>query len=128
MPLVRFSHATGQLASFGPALFAGVHRALMDAFNVPSDDYFQIVTEHAPGTGVVGPSAFLGIVHTADIIVVQITCAEGRSVEQKRELFARIALHLADNPGVRPEDVIVSLVETKRENGSFGNDIAQFAP
>ena len=128
MPLVRISHASGHPATFGPALSAAVHRALTEAFHVPADDYFQIVTEHAPGTGIVGPSTFLGIDHTEDIVVVQITCAEGRSVEQKKELFARIALHLPDKAGVRREDVIISLVETKRENWSFGNGIAQFAP
>jgi 4-oxalocrotonate tautomerase len=81
MPLVRISHTSGKPASFAPALSAGVHRALMEAFNVPADDFFQVVTEHAHSTGVVGPKTFLGIDHSADIVVVQITCAEGRSVE-----------------------------------------------
>jgi 4-oxalocrotonate tautomerase len=128
MPLVRISHTTGHPESFGPALSAGVHRALMEAFNIPADDHFQIVTEHAPGTGIVGPKTFLGIEHTANIVFVQITCASGRSVEQKKQLFARIAGLLADKPGVRSEDVIINLVETARENWSFGNGIAQFAP
>jgi 4-oxalocrotonate tautomerase len=127
MPLVRISHTAGKSASFGPALSAGVHRALMAAFNVPADDYFQVVTEHLPAAGIVGPKAFLGINHTEDLVVVQITCAEGRSLDQKKALYASIADHLASDAGVRREDVIINLIETKRENWSFGNGIAQFA-
>ncbi len=128
MPLVRISHTAGKPPTFAAALSAGVHRALMEAFNVPADDFFQIVTEHAHTTGVVGPKTFLGIDHSVDIVVVQITCAEGRSTQQKKALYSRIAELLSADAGVRREDVIVSLVETKRENWSFGNGIAQFAP
>jgi 4-oxalocrotonate tautomerase len=127
MPLVRISHTSAKPASFGAALSKGVHRALMEAFNVPADDYFQIVTEHLQTTGVVGPSMFLNIEHSTDLVIVQITCAEGRSVEQKKALYLGIVENLAEEPGVRREDVIISLVETKRENWSFGNGIAQFA-
>jgi 4-oxalocrotonate tautomerase len=127
MPLVRISHTTGKSTSFGAALSAGVHSALMEAFNVPVDDYFQIVTEHLPSTGVVSSNRFLGIEHTTDIVVVQITCAEGRTVDQKKALYASVVDHLSRDPGVRREDVIINLVETKRENWSFGNGIAQFA-
>ena len=34
---------------------------------------------------------------------------------------------LAGKPGLRREDVFVSLVEVRRENWSFGNGIAQYA-
>ena len=128
MPLVRISHTTGKSPAFTHALSSGVHRAMVDTINVPADDFFQIVTEHAAGIGLVGPQTFLGIDHTADLVFVQITMAEGRTLEQKRALFATIVANLAANPGVRREDVIINLVETKRENWSFGNGIASYAP
>ena len=59
--------------------------------------------------------------------VIQVTCAEGRTLEQKRALYAGIAERLAVDPGLRPEDVVVNLVETRRENRSFGNSLATFA-
>lgn len=127
MPLVRISHASGQYPISAKAMSLGVHRALMDTFNVPADDFFQIVTEHLPSLGIVGPTAFLGVAHTANLVFVQITCAEGRTIEQKKALYAAIAENLSYEPGLRAEDVIISLVETKRENWSFGNGIAQFA-
>jgi Tautomerase enzyme len=29
--------------------------------------------------------------------------------------------------GVRPEDVLINLIEVKKENWSFGNGVAQYA-
>lgn len=41
--------------------------------------------------------------------------------------FARIAELLADNPGIRPENILINLLEVPKENWSFGNGIAQYA-
>lgn len=44
-----------------------------------------------------------------------------------RPELAAIADNLAADPGPRREDVIVSAVEVKKENRSFGNGIARCA-
>lgn len=62
-----------------------------------------------------------------DLIVIQITVSDTRTVEQKKQLFARIAAHLAASPGVRPQDVFINLLEVRKENWSFGNGVAQYA-
>jgi phenylpyruvate tautomerase PptA (4-oxalocrotonate tautomerase family) len=62
------------------------------------------------------------------VVFIQITLNAGRTVEARKALFARIAALLAESPGVRPGDVFISLVETQKENWSFGNGIAQYAP
>jgi 4-oxalocrotonate tautomerase len=118
---------SGRSAGSVTAISNGVHRAMVETFGVPDDDYFQIITDHAQSVGLVGPSTFLGITHTADFVFVQITCAEGRTTDQKKALYRRIADYLHTGSGVRREDVIINLVETKRENWSFGNGIASFA-
>ena len=61
------------------------------------------------------------------MLLIQITISAGRTVELKKALFARMAALLAENPGVRREDVFVSLVEVAKENWSFGNGLAQYA-
>jgi 4-oxalocrotonate tautomerase len=127
MPLVRISHVEGKPSTLAMALSQGVHQAMVETFNVPQDDYFQIVTDHAAATGVIGPTSFLGIDHTPDLVMIQITCADGRSVEQKKALYGAIVDNLAKAPGVRRGDIIINLVETKRENWSFGNGQAPFA-
>ena len=41
-------------------------------------------------------------------------------------MYKRIVERLGLNPGVRPQDVLISVVETAAENWSFGNGEAQF--
>jgi 4-oxalocrotonate tautomerase len=124
MPLVRIDCAAGKPADYREAISEGVHAALVGAFNVPEDDRFQVIGEHSR---IVRPQTYLGIEYSDELVIIQITCNEGRTVEQKKALFAMIADKLVASPGLRREDVVVSLVEVKKENWSFGNGIAQYA-
>lgn len=108
------------------ALSQAVHQALVDTFNVPADDCFQTITRHTPQAMVCTPE-YLGIRHTHHVAMVQITCSFGRSLEQKRALFARIASEAERLAHFAAADVLVHLVETARENWSFGNGLAQYA-
>ena len=58
---------------------------------------------------------------------VQLTVSNTRTLEQKKALFAAIAKKLGDNPGIRPQDVFINLVEVVEENWSFGRGLAQYA-
>jgi len=70
---------------------------------------------------------YLDIVHGPKVVFIQITCNEGRTLEMKRALFARLASSIEAAAGVPRADVIINLVEVKKENWSFGNGIAQYA-
>ena len=70
---------------------------------------------------------YLGISRSDGVVFVQITLSVGRSVEQKKALFAAIVRNLGQRPGIRNEDVFVNLVEVVKENWSFGNGVAQYA-
>lgn len=126
MPLVRIDVLPGRTPEQRAAIGDGVHRAMVDTISVPAADRFQVIAEHPPG-GLVYDAAYLGIVRTPAVVFVQITLSVGRSVELKRALYAAITKNLAANPGVRPEDVFINLVEVVKENWSFGNGIAQYA-
>jgi phenylpyruvate tautomerase PptA (4-oxalocrotonate tautomerase family) len=119
MPLVRISLRKGKPADFRRKLGDAIHRALVEAIDVPELDRFQILTEHEPGDLVYDPG-FLGIARTNDIVIVQITISIGRTLAQKRALFRRIAEHLAAL-GVRREDAWINLVEVAKENWSFAH-------
>lgn len=126
MPLVRISLREGKPAAYRRAISDGVHRAMVEAVNVPALDRFQVITEHTPDSLIYDPT-YLDIDRTDDVVFVQITLNAGRSIEQKRALYARTTELLAESPGVRPQDVLISLVEVPRENWSFGNGEAQYA-
>jgi 4-oxalocrotonate tautomerase len=125
MPLVRISLREGKSEEYKKALGDGVHRAMVDAIEAPALDRFQIITEH-PASGLLYDPTYLGIQRTENIVMVQITLSTGRKPPQKRKLFKRMAEILAENPGLRPQDLMVSLVEVAWENWSFGNGEAQY--
>jgi phenylpyruvate tautomerase PptA (4-oxalocrotonate tautomerase family) len=108
------------------AIGDAVHAAMVETINVPADDRFQVFSEHA-AEGLVYDPAYLGIARTDDMIVIQITLNSGRTLDQKRALYRVIADKLAKDPGLRPEDVLVSLVEVVKENWSFGRGEASYA-
>jgi len=126
MPLVRISLRQGKTAEYRDKIGDGVHRAMVHAINVPAQDRFQVITEH-PADGLIYDPSYLGIQRTDDVVFIQITLNAGRTVDQKRALYQKIAELLAQAPGVRPEDVVISLVEVAKENWSFGNGLATYA-
>lgn len=126
MPLVRISLREGKPPGYRRALGESIHRAMVETINVPLLDRFQVITEH-PADGLIYDPTYLGIDRTDDVVFVQITLNAGRSIEQKRALYARMTRLLAEHPGVRPQDVLINLVEVPRENWSFGNGEAQYA-
>ena len=126
MPLVRISLVEGKSAEYRRKVGDVVHQAMVEAINCPPQDRFQLITEHTKDNFLCAPE-YLGISHTDDLIIVQITLNEGRTVELKKALYKAIAEGLNKSVGVKPQDVFVSLVEVKKENWSFGNGIAQYA-
>jgi 4-oxalocrotonate tautomerase len=80
----------------------------------PLEKRFQIFTEHAPGNLVIDRT-HLGIDRSADAIVVQVTLNEGRDTDAKRSFYRTLAEGLRERVGPRPEDLVVNLVEVKRE-------------
>lgn len=126
MPLVRISVPEGKSDAWRAAVGEGIHSAMVATINVPADDRFQVVSEHGRGELVFDPG-YLNIRRGEGFLVIQITLNAGRTVEMKRALYRRIADNLAADPGVRPEDVMVSLVEVTKENWSFGNGEASYA-
>src|SRR5262249_50736271 len=125
MPLVRIDviegHSDEQLTAIGNA----IHRAMVECFDVPERDQFQILTEHRPGRLVYNP-AYLDVVRTDGILIVQILFASGRTPEQKAAFYARAAALLVDGAGVRREDITITLHENTRADWSFGNGIASY--
>ena len=126
MPLVRISVREGMSAAQRVAIGEGIHQAMLETINVPPDDRFQVISEHT-AEGLIYDAKYLGIARSDGYVLIQITLNQGRTVEMKRALYRRIAERLAQDPGVRKEDVMVNLVEVPKENWSFGNGEASYA-
>jgi 4-oxalocrotonate tautomerase len=126
MPLVRIALLEGKRPAFKRDLGDAVHRALVATIGVPERDRFQLITELGRDDFVYD-AEYLGIARSRDLAVIQITLSSGRTLAQKRALYRAIADNLAAL-GMRREDVWINLVEVAKENWSFGNGIASYAP
>jgi 4-oxalocrotonate tautomerase len=125
MPFVRISLREGTTPEYRKAIADGVHQAMIDAMAIPPQDRFQVISEYK-GEDLIYDPDYLGVKRSDKVVFVQITLSVGRKPGQKRALFARMAELLAKSPALRPEDLLVSLVETSWENWSFGNGEAQY--
>lgn len=124
MPFVQISLLQGKTPARAQAVSDAVHQALVDVFDVPMLDKFQVVHE-VPLERLVFPPGYMGIPHTRDIVYIHITCKEGRTVDMKRRLYAHIAGGVSERTGMSQDDVVIVLAENKAENWSFGRGKAQ---
>ncbi|MGB8277976.1 MAG: tautomerase family protein [Methylovirgula sp.] len=126
MPLTRVSLRKGKSPAYKRAILDHIYAAMREAFNVPEDDRFMTIDEYGEEDFVYGRN-YLGIARDDDLVIIQITVSNTRTVEQKKALYAAIADRLSRDPGIRPENVFINLIEVAKENWSFGNGIAQYA-
>jgi enoyl-CoA hydratase len=120
---VRIDLRKGKDAAYRQDIGRAVYEALV-GIGVPKNDRFQVVGEHAADDFLFDPD-YLGVHRSDDLVMIQITWNEGRTVEQKKALYKAIAEGLT-KLGIRPEDVLINLVEVKKENWSYGRGVAQY--
>jgi len=125
MPLVRIDLRKGKPAAYKNAIGDAIYRAMRETFAVPDEDRFMVVTEHDED-GFFYSKSYFNIDRTDDLVVIQLTVTNSRNRNQKQALFAKIVQLLAEQPGVRPQDVFINLLEVDKENWSFGNGFAQY--
>jgi 4-oxalocrotonate tautomerase len=124
MPVTRIAIRDGKSDEYKQALLDEIYEAMRETVAIKDGDRFMAITEHGEQAFAYGP--FLGIERSDDLVQIQVFWAPGKSVEQKLAMYRRIVDRLGTNPGVRPEDVLISVNETAAENWSFGNGETQF--
>lgn len=126
MPFVKMYLRKGKSPEYLAALSDSVHQALVSQANVPADDLFHAIQE-LDANGIVAHPTYGGVNRSENLIIVEITLNAGRTVEVKKNLYADIVARLNRAIDVRPDDVLVSLVEVTKENWSFGGGRATYA-
>jgi len=126
MPLVRIALRRGKSPAYLAALRNGIYRAMRETFNVPENDRFILISQH-DADEFDYDAGYLGIPRSDDLVIVQIACNNTRTVEVKQAFYQRMAELLSKDPGLRPQDLFINLLETAKENWSFGNGVAQYA-
>jgi phenylpyruvate tautomerase PptA (4-oxalocrotonate tautomerase family) len=128
MPLARIDLSKDAPPERIRVVSEAIYRAMVEVANVPLHDKFQVVTRHAPDEIIYPEEGYLGLNYTRDLIIIQITWVSGRSVDVKKKFFRRIADEIHEKAHVRKEDIWINLVDTNREDWSFGDGEMQYAP
>ena len=123
MPLVKIDILEGRNEEELTQLADVIQEVMMETFAAPKRDRFQIINEHKPGQLKI-LDAGLGYTRTDKIVFIQVT-QQGRSRAQKQAMYARMSEKLK-TIGIPPTDLIISVVENKKEDWSFGEGKAQF--
>jgi phenylpyruvate tautomerase PptA (4-oxalocrotonate tautomerase family) len=126
MPFVRIDLRKGKSKEYRQTLGEIVYDAMTSLINVPQDDKFQVITEH-DREDLNHADSYLGNSYSDDVVFIQITLNAGRSIEMKKAFYKRIVEEYQKQLDGRPDDIVINLVETAKENWSFGHGIAQYA-
>ena len=126
MPFTQISMTEGKSAEYRATLMEEIYLAMRDTIAIPKDDRFATISEHKP-ENINNSGSYLDIDRSDDVIFIQITLNQGRSTDQKKALYSKIAERLSASLDVRPEDVVVSLIEVQPEDWSLGNGEGQYA-
>ena len=126
MPLIRISLRAGKPADHRQAIAENIYESLRDTFDVPENDFFATVDE-LQSRDFIYDRKYFNIERSDDLVLIQLTVSNTRTVEQKKALYRRIVERLGKSPGLRPQDIFLNLLEVAKENWSFGNGEAQYA-
>ena len=124
MPLVKIDVVKGRSEGEIKSLLHAAHRAMLQAFGVPPSDRYQIVTEH-PQSHMVIEDTGLGIERSSKLVVVQVITRK-RKKKQKEAFYRLLCEEFERECGIPPSDVMVTLMENRDEDWSFGLGRAQF--
>ncbi|MCK0769747.1 tautomerase family protein [Chromohalobacter canadensis] len=124
MPLVKFDVVEGRKEYELKALLDAAHQAVVESFQVPESDRYQIVYSHKPCEMILADTG-LGLERT-DAAVVMTVISKSRPEEMKVELYRSLASRLETYCGIKPSDLIVSVIENTGPDWSFGLGEAQF--
>jgi hypothetical protein len=124
MPLLSFDLIAGRSENQIKRILDVTHEVLVQSFNVPERDRYQIVREHAPSRMIVEDTG-LGIERTPNMLVLQVT-SRPRSRAMKQVLYSSLVEKLEAACGIAPSDVLVTFVTNSDEDWSFGLGRAQF--
>ncbi|MDI1230850.1 MAG: tautomerase family protein [Methylobacter sp.] len=119
MPLVNISILSGKSPEYIKAVGDGINSAVIETMGFPPDDRYQIIhqldSEQLQLQG-----------RDGDRVMMHLVMRAGRSNESKQAFYKKVVENLAVNPGIPPENVMITLSENHDIDWSFRDGVAQF--
>ncbi|MDC2865811.1 tautomerase family protein [Bacillus sp. BP-3] len=128
MPFVNVYYPDGQLNKEElKKISNSIHHSLIEHFNIPENDYFQMFLSYPSNQFFYDPYYLLEgeKKRTDKMIHVSITCGSGRTINQKRDLYQSIAEAFYNRLNIPTTNIFITLNETSAENWSFGQGKVQ---
>ena len=118
MPLTHLSVPAHLSPAQIRALADAVHDSLVETCGVAPNNRFQLVSTYTSQMMFIDPT-YGDVNRTPDGSIIEILLLEGRTAEQKKNLFRRIAERAA-GAGFSGDDVMIALTENALANWSLG--------
>ena len=122
MPLTRISVREGMSDARLQQLSALYHQTLVEVFDVPPEDKFQIL-EALPARALVYHPHYQTGRRDGDFILFQILAGKPRSTAVKQRLYERLAERLHADLGIHPDTLMVVIQLNGSEEWSFGRGL-----
>ncbi len=119
MPIVYFDIIRGRTRDQIRALLDSTQAALVEAWEVPERDRFQLITEHSPDEMIIQDRG-LGIERSENIVVIHMINRRGeRTRAQKEKLYEFLVRNLKRDCGLDPADVFIVNNDNENEDWSM---------
>lgn len=119
MPFVRVSLLKGKSDEYIKNLSDGIHQALVESFEVPEDDRFQVINQHEVNE-LIFDRNYMGGPRSDNYVLICITAGRLRSTGVKQNFYKHLIKVLHSAIGIRKEDVMVVINTTQADEWSFG--------
>ena len=120
MAIVRVDFSSQQPVGFADALARCINTTMQSVLGVPPSENYVVCQGHPAGSVLHAPGN-CPPERLDQLVFIQITLNQGRSVELKTEFYRKLTQALVATDFVKAENVFINLVEVARENWSFGN-------
>lgn len=124
MPLIKFDIIEGRTEEEIKLLTDTVHNAMVESFQVPDSDRYQIVSQHKPYEMNIQDTG-LGFNRTDEVVVISVT-SKARSLEMKETFYQLTARNIQEKCNISGENIVINITENNDPDWSFGNGEAQF--
>tara|TARA_B100001750_G_C15029043_1_gene360879 strand:+ start:150 stop:515 length:366 start_codon:yes stop_codon:yes gene_type:complete len=119
MPFITITLLEGKGKEYIKAVTDGINSAVIKTMDFPDDDRYQVVHQ-------VSKDCLQYQNRTDDRIMMHLVMRSGRSNESKQAFYKKAVENLSKNPGIKPENIFITITENHDIDFSFRDGIAQF--
>ena len=119
MPFVTITLLEGKGKEYIKAVTDGINSEVIETMGFPDDDRYQVVHQ-------VSEDCLQYQNRTDDRVMMHLVMRAGRSNKSKQAFYKKVVQNLSKSPGIKPENVFITITENHDIDFSFRGGIAQF--